>query len=160
MTLLLYSVALEQLATFLSVLGTLDSLPTSCANTPAEIWAVIDALLVRYGSEWIVAEPVCTLLRRGITFFRASARPIVPSLLDRMAGCFELSQISAFLWITGKAGSAYAGDADQPGGAEVMAAFVRSWERETEVVGQMLDERQSATEIPDGQSSNQSIASL
>lgn len=32
-----------------------------------------------------------------------------------------------------------------------MAAFVRSWERETEVVGRMLDERQSATEIPDGE---------
>lgn len=95
---------------------------------------------------------MCALLRRAITFFGPAARPVVPSVIDRMSTCFEESQISGYLWITGKLGTNYGvvgegGPADE----EVIAKVVQAWERETQVFTALVN-RESATNFPDGES--------
>lgn len=145
------AVSLELLETFLAVLRTLGSaLPASCASTPAEIWAVIDGLLNRFGSNWQVAERSCALLRRSITFFGPAARSIAPAVIDRMSTCFEESQISGYLWITGKLGSSY-GTAGEGGPVdqEIAGQVLQAWERETQVFTAIVN-RESATNFPDG----------
>ncbi|CED82507.1 Nuclear transport regulator [Phaffia rhodozyma] len=143
------AVLLEQLETFLMVLRTYgSSLPASCHSTPAEVWAILDALLVRFGSELIVSERVCALLRRGITFFGPAARDIVPAMLNRMSSSFESSLRPGYLWITSKLGSAFI---LEPGGGvdeEIAAGFIAAWEKETEVLVRYL-EQSVVTEIPD-----------
>jgi transportin-3 len=145
------TVSLEQLETFLAVLRTLGSgLPASCAATPAEIWAVIDGLLNRFGSNWQIAERSCALLRRGITFFGPAARSVVPAVIDRMSTCFEESQISGYLWITGKLGTNFGVAAEGgPLDEEVVGKVVQAWERETQVFTAIVN-RESATSFPDG----------
>lgn len=143
-------VLLEQLETFLMVIRTYGSaLPASCHSTPAEIWTILDALLVRFGSELIISERVCALLRRGITFFEAAARPIVPLMLERMSASFESSLKAGYLWITSKLGSAYVVRSDGSVDEEILVGLIRAWEKETEVLGRYL-ERSVVTEIPDG----------
>lgn len=143
--------SLEQLETFLAVLRTLGSgLPASCAGTPVEVWAVIDGLLNRFGSNWQVAERSCALLRRGITFFGPAARSIVPAVIDRMSTCFEESQISGYLWITGKLGTNFGVPAQGgPLDEEIVAKVIQAWERETQVFTAIVN-RESATSFPDG----------
>jgi transportin-3 len=108
---------------------------------------VLDALLSRYSSDWLVAEQACSLIRRGLTFFQAASRPAIPGVLERMAGCFEQFPASGFLWITGKCGAAFAGAGDE----EVSRGLIGAFERETVVLANLLRES-SSVQVPDSQS--------
>lgn len=143
-------VALEQLETFLAVLRTFGSaMPTSCASTPVEVWTVMDTLLQRFGSDWMIAERVCALIRRGLTFFDLSAKPIALPLLERMASCFETSRISGYIWIAGKVGQTFCAEGAGDESGEVARKLLSTWERQTIALAHVL-ENQAHTEIPDG----------
>jgi transportin-3 len=95
---------LEQLEVMLAVVQTFgEVLPDACQNACPEAWIVFDALLIKYGSVYNVADRACRVLRLGIQFFGSSSLPVIPSLLDRMASCFESSGHSSYIWIVGKA---------------------------------------------------------
>ncbi|KAI5479719.1 mRNA transport regulator (Mtr10) [Pseudohyphozyma bogoriensis] len=97
--------ALERLDMFLAIVDRLpNGLPPSCAGTCEQGWAVLDAFLVKYGSNLQagVAEKTCVAVRRGLQFFEEEAFKVAPSVLARMASSFEVQPASSYLWITAK----------------------------------------------------------
>ena len=94
--------ALERLNMFLNINSHLcDSLPPQCGNTSAEVWAILDSLLVKYANS-ILAERTCSTLRRGLTFFGNLCLPLAPAILDRMTASFDATGVSGYVWIAGR----------------------------------------------------------
>ncbi|KAK4688053.1 transportin-3, partial [Tremellales sp. Uapishka_1] len=141
--------ALEQIDAYLSVIKRFEPFPESCLSTCTAVYSILDNLLARYARTYHFAERVGSLLRRGLVFFPPEAlRPVIQPLMERMALAFEETGYATFLWITGKSVSRFGDFANGPGGEELAALLVRSFERTTAALGQMLA-GQTAVEIPD-----------
>ncbi|KAH8930017.1 nuclear localization sequence binding protein [Atractiella rhizophila] len=98
---------LEQLDTFLSIVGRLDDLPASCEQSCAQAWSVINNLILKFGSSTAISERAATAIRRGLTFFGQLALGIVPAMVQSMGESFEAHGHASYLWITGKLLSMY-----------------------------------------------------
>ena len=46
-----------------------EELPNACTNTAHEVYAVLDALLVKYGTFYYITERASRVLRLGMQFF-------------------------------------------------------------------------------------------
>lgn len=143
--------AMELLDSFLAVVGKLDPLPASCMSTPAQVWAVLDALLSRHANMYFISERIGSLVRRGLQFFPLEALQgfIIP-LMDRMGGAFAATGYPSYMWVQGRIVVKFAEATRGPGGAELAAAMLRGLEGLTAEVGRMLSEK-VAREIPDGE---------
>lgn len=94
--------ALEQLNTFIHINSHLsDSLPAECGNTASEVWAILSALISRYGGSSI-SERICSTLRRGLTFFGRLCIPLAASILDTVTVAFEQTGVSGYVWVGGR----------------------------------------------------------
>ena len=94
--------ALERLNMYLNINSHLSgSLPPQCSSTAAEIWRILDMLLLKYGNS-AVAERTCSTIRRGLTFFGSLSLPLAPEILDRMTSSFEETGVSGYIWIAGR----------------------------------------------------------
>ncbi|KAK4052049.1 Nuclear import receptor [Microbotryomycetes sp. JL201] len=101
--------ALERIDMMLSILQEpIEQFPPECRQTCQQGWIVLDQFLVKFveGASGVgegeIAEKACVAIRRGIQFFEELAEPLAPSVLERMAACFEHSGASSYLWITAK----------------------------------------------------------
>jgi len=120
--------------------------PVACQNTCAESWTVFNEFIVKYGSDYEVAEYTTRVLRRGITFFGDAVLPIAPTVITRMSLAFESTGIPAYLWIAGKLVTLF-GEDESP---EMRRSFADVYERSTQKVVSILQERAVQT-IPDGE---------
>ena len=121
--------ALERLDAYLAIVGRFEhGLPPACAGTCAQVWAVFDTLLARFGGNALVAEKACVAIRRGLQFFDEDARAVAPAVLDRLASAFEMTPASSYLWITSK----------------MVEMFCRRGDAALEVVVKTAFERESA----------------
>ncbi|KIJ45201.1 hypothetical protein M422DRAFT_779110 [Sphaerobolus stellatus SS14] len=136
---------LEHLEVMLRVIQSFgDDLPAACQNTCQEAWALIDALIVRYGQNYSVGEHTMRVCRRGLDFFGVATLPIIPQVLSRLSHAFEASANSSYLWITGKVICKF-GNEEEP-------ALRESYKQAYQVASakvQSLLQQQSAAEIPD-----------
>ena len=97
----------DQVEQVVTMLRTTDNrftneLPPSCAKTAAEIYSLLDTILEQHGQVFFISEVICSLLRRGMSFFGDQAIPSLPALLPRLASCFEKSGFPGYVWIAGK----------------------------------------------------------
>lgn len=125
--------ALERVDVYLAIIGPLPEgqggLPASCAATCEQVWAVLDALIARYGSVASIANRTCIAIRRGLVFFGDLAFAVAPAVLERLATAFELAPASDYLWITGKLVQQFAARGDAAFSAAVKGAFERESSR-------------------------------
>ncbi|TFK77186.1 ARM repeat-containing protein [Pluteus cervinus] len=129
---------LENLEVMLHVVqGFGESLPAACQNTAEEAWAVFDSFLVKYGSNYDVAERTTRVLRHGIHLFAESALGISPSIVQRMSFAFEATGYSSYLWIAGKFVNRFGGQESQP----LRGAFRDSYERATQKIVALLQSK-------------------
>ncbi|KAJ3553023.1 hypothetical protein NM688_g3839 [Phlebia brevispora] len=95
--------ALENLEVMLAVVDTFgQELPAACQNSCQEAWVVFDNFLAKYGGNYGVCDRVTRVLRLGLNFFGATAKPVLPSVLSRMAEAFVATGFASYLWIGGK----------------------------------------------------------
>lgn len=125
-----------------------DGIPPACASTCSQVWAVIDALLAKYGSNPMIADKSSIVLRRGLYFFeQGPAYDVAPAVLDRLASSFELYPSSSYLWVTSKIVTAFHRAPD----ASFHTAVTTAFERQTVKVFALLQSTAPA-QIGDGQS--------
>ena len=123
-----------------------EHLPAACQNTHQEAWAVFEPFLVKYGSEYSICERTTRVLRLGLTFFGPATLPILPSVLARMASCFEATGFSSYLWMAGKIIGRFGNEEDPT----LRSAFQDIFERASNKLVLMLQEK-PAEMMPDGE---------
>ncbi|KAI0660358.1 ARM repeat-containing protein [Cubamyces menziesii] len=136
---------LENLEVMLGVIQSFgEHLPAACQNTHQEAWAVFEPFLVKYGSEYSICERTTRVLRLGLTFFGPATLPILPSVLARMASCFEATGFSSYLWMAGKIIGRFGNEEDPT----LRSAFQDIFERASNKLVLMLQEK-PAEMMPD-----------
>lgn len=137
----------------MATVSSIDPLPASCQNTAGAVYQVLDQLIDRYYASYSVADRVCNVLRRGLSFFPFGIiRPILPVLLERLNLSFERSGHPQYIWIIGKCVGLFGKQVEElgPAAGDINATFANSLERVTLQVRQM-EVSQGAREIPDGE---------
>jgi transportin-3 len=122
-----------------------DELPVACKGTCEEAWAIFDAFLNKYGTNYDVAERTTRVLRYGISLFGDSALPIAPAVVERMSTAFEATGTPSYIWIAGKVVSRF-GNEENP---QLRAAFRDLYERTTKKMAEILSVKTPGN-IPDG----------
>ncbi|GAA5914269.1 hypothetical protein JCM6882_003675 [Rhodosporidiobolus microsporus] len=139
--------ALERIDVYLAIIGRLPGgLPAECVATCGQVWAVLDALIAKYGSNGKIAERACFALRRGLVFFDDAAFSVAPAVLERLSNSFQQTPAPGYLWITGKVVQQFGQQHQQD---PAFVAVVKSaFERETNKVFELLQSTPPA-QIPD-----------
>lgn len=122
-----------------------ETLPAACHGTCAEIWAVFDQFLAKYGLHFPLADSTSRVLRQGLQLFSDAVLPIVPSVMARMTSCFETSGFSCYLWINSKIMGVF-GQEEAP---EYRALYKDTFTRCSAKVVQLMQTK-STHELPDG----------
>jgi len=95
--------ALENLETMLYVIRSFgDELPSACQGTCAEAWTVFDGFILKFGTNYELAERATRVIRHGITLFGSAGLPVSPSVATRMSQAFDATGIPSYIWIGGK----------------------------------------------------------
>lgn len=123
-----------------------EDLPPACEATSQEAWAVLDALLSKFGSRNDLGERSTRVLRAGLRFFGPTAKPVVTSVLGRMSLSFEATGYASYVWIAGKIISSFSEDDS----TDMHAAVLDAFERSTSKVIALLQVKR-LSEIPDGE---------
>ncbi|ETW87387.1 hypothetical protein HETIRDRAFT_431738 [Heterobasidion irregulare TC 32-1] len=121
-----------------------EELPAACLNTCEEAWAVLDAFISKYGSDYESAEHVTRVLRHGLTLFGSSALPVASTMLARMSSAFEATGLPCYLWIAGKIMGRF-GHQEDP---VLRNGFKDVYERSTHKLVSLLQEK-GPSAIPD-----------
>lgn len=130
-----------------------DDLPATCATTANEVWQLISHILQSH-SELDLLETVCSTLRRGLILFGKLVLPLVPSLLDSMASCFERTGVSGFVWITSKVSDLIRMPEAQEHATEFEGYLQKAFERITHRIVDLLG-KSSLDDIQDCKSAQQ-----
>lgn len=105
--------ALENLETMLYVVRSFgEELPPACQTSCPEAWTVFDNFLLKFGSNYELAERATRVIRYGITLFGNAGLPVAPSVAERMSQGFDATGIPSYIWIGGKIVARY-GDEKQ-----------------------------------------------
>jgi len=137
--------AMENLEVMLGVVDTFgEDLPPACQNACPEAWAIFDPFLEKLGSDYRVCEHATRCLRMGLNFFGNAVLPLLPSILSRMASCFEATGQPGYIWIVGKVLSRFGNHEDQG----LRLAFKEAYERMSGKVVLLLQEK-TPPQIPD-----------
>lgn len=121
-----------------------EELPPACLTSCQEAWAILDALLSKYGTHYDLAERATRVLRCGLKFFGKSALPIAHAVLGRMSLAFESTGFASYAWIAGKIVQLF-GEEDASLGLGIKDAYERSTAKVIELVQQ-----KDLRDIPDG----------
>ncbi|TFK56998.1 ARM repeat-containing protein [Heliocybe sulcata] len=136
---------LENLEVMLHVIQTFgEDLPPSCQSTCQEAWAIFDAFLSKYESDYEVCERSTRVLRHGLQFFGATVLPVAHSVLTRMSSAFEKTGLPSYLWIAGKVINGF-GNEENP---DLRTAFRDVYERATTKVVTLLQHK-APQDMPD-----------
>lgn len=122
-----------------------EDLPPSCKDTVQDVWRVLDGLLQQQGAVHVLAERVCSTLRAGLEFFGLAAKPVVPSLLERLSSSFETTGFASYVWIVGKTVRLFGNEEE----AGLRRAFRSAFERVSQQVFALL-KVQAPEDVPDG----------
>lgn len=90
-----------------------EELCHDCQETGQETWSLFDAMLSKYGENFMVCDRATRVLRHGIELFGAAALPLIPQILSRMAASFDSWGHAGYVWIAGKVIARFGADANQ-----------------------------------------------
>ena len=139
---------LENLEIMLHVIRSFgEELPSACQNSCQEAWAIFDSFLLKYGSNYDIAERTTRVLRHGITLFGDAGLPVAASVVVRMSLGFESTGFPSYLWIAGKVIGSFGTESNQA----LQGAFREMYERSTNKVVSLLQTKPPG-DIPDGTS--------
>ncbi|KAL0080626.1 armadillo-type protein [Phycomyces blakesleeanus] len=102
---------LEQIAIFFEIIRPEDipvGAPHPCVAFLNELWPVFDMCLSNFGSEPIIAEPLCRCFRNCIQSYKLHFAPLLPLLMERLVGGFDSSRLGVYLWVAHKLVREYA----------------------------------------------------
>ncbi|KAK0538574.1 Nuclear import receptor [Tilletia horrida] len=136
---------LEQLEKFLGVIGSrywADFNAAECAQTCSASYAIVDAILERYGQHYFISERVAGLLRRSLIFWGDLIIPTLPAILARLSASFEQTGFGGYIWIVGKIIDGFSRKADQSLAAAMQKAFEQVSHKVTSVVAAVGPERE------------------
>ena len=122
-----------------------QDLPAACQNTCKEAWAVLDAFVVKYGTDGESAEHATRVIRHGLALFGQAALDIGPAVVGRMSAAFDATYYSSYLWVVGKIVQAL-GNEEEP---TLRESFRIAYEQSTNRVVALLQEKQPGM-ISDG----------
>jgi len=100
--------------------------------------------LVKYGSNYDLAERSTRVLRHGIHLFGESALGVAPSVVQRMALGFETTAYPSYLWIVGKITGRFGNEESQL----LRASLLNVYEQSTQKVVSLL-QLKSPRDMPD-----------
>lgn len=123
-----------------------ERLPPACQSTCEEAWPIFNAFIVKYGSNYELAERTTRVLRRGIDLFGKASFPVASSVIARMSFAFEATGFSGFLWIAGKIIGRFGYEEDP----NFRGAVLEIFERATAKLVALMQVK-TPGEIPDGQ---------
>lgn len=130
----------------LSVIDTFgDELPAACQNSCQEAWVFFEPFIAKYGSNYQICERTTRVMRFSLTFFGSTVKPVLPSVLKRMAMAFEATGFSSYLWIVSKIVGRFGNEEDP----SIRAAYKDVFERASNKLVFLLQEKTPAS-IPDG----------
>lgn len=140
--------ALENLETMLFVIRHLgEDIPAACHSSCADAWLVFDNFLLKYGSNYDLAERTTRVIRHGITLFGFAGLPVAPSVAARMSQGFDATGIPAYVWIGGKIVASYG---EEKQNVELQTAIRGMYEHVSKKTVTLLSLK-SPGEIPDGE---------
>jgi len=136
---------LENLEVMLHVIrGFGEELPAACQNSCQEAWGIFDGFLLKFGSDYDIAERTTRVLRHAINLFGDASLPVAPSVVARMSVGFESTGFPSYLWIAGKIISTF-GNEENP---SLRGSFREVYERSTRKVVSLLQTK-SPGDLPD-----------
>ncbi|XP_006454694.1 hypothetical protein AGABI2DRAFT_182668 [Agaricus bisporus var. bisporus H97] len=95
--------ALENLEVMLYIIRSFgDDLPEACQASCLEAWTVFENFLLKFGTDYELAERVTRVIRHGISLYGKAGLPVAPSLMERMSQGYDATGISCYIWIGGK----------------------------------------------------------
>jgi transportin-3 len=124
-----------------------EELPSACQNSCAEAWTVLDNFLLKFGSNYELAERATRVIRHGITMFGVTGLPVAPSVAQRMSQGFEATGIPSYVWIGGKIVARYG---EEKQNVELQTAIRGMYEHVSKKTVALLSLK-SPGEIPDGE---------
>lgn len=122
-----------------------EELPAACQNSCEEAWGIFDTFIVKYGSEYDIAERTTRVIRHGLNLFGKATLSVAPSVVARMSHAFEATGFPSFLWIAGKIIGRFGNDADQ----NLRSSFQEIYQQSTNKVVSLLQVK-APNDIPDG----------
>lgn len=123
-----------------------EDLPPACQNSCGEAWTVLDNFLLKFGSNYDLAERATRVIRHGITLFGVTGLPIAPSVAGRMSQGFDATGIPSYIWIGGKIVARYG---EEKQNVELQTAIRGMYEHVSKKTVALLSLK-SPGEIPDG----------
>lgn len=123
-----------------------DDLPPACQNSCGDAWTVFDNFLLKFGTDYELAERATRVIRHGITLFGSAGLPVAPSVAARMSQGFDATGIPSYLWIGGKIVARYG---DEKQNVELQTAIRALYEHASKKVVSILSVK-TPGDIPDG----------
>jgi len=124
-----------------------EEMPTTCHSSCADAWLVFDNFLLKYGSNYDLAERTTRVIRHGITLFGITGLSMAPSIATRMSQAFDATGIPAYVWIGGKIVARYG---EEKQNVELQTAIRGMYEHVSKKAVTLLSLK-SPGEIPDGE---------
>ncbi|KAI0320348.1 ARM repeat-containing protein [Amylostereum chailletii] len=115
-------------------------LPVACQSTCEEAWTVLDAFVLKYGSDAESTERATRTIRHGLGFFGKAALGVAPAVINRMSAAFEATNFSSYLWVASKVIQAFGNEEDPA----LRASFRVIYEQSTNRLVALLQEKQPA----------------
>ncbi|KXN83654.1 hypothetical protein AN958_01220 [Leucoagaricus sp. SymC.cos] len=138
--------ALENLETMLYVVRSFgEELPSACDSACPQAWTVLDEFLLKFGSNYDLAERATRVIRHGITLFGTAGLAVAPSVAARMSQAFDATSIPSYVWIGGKIVARYGAEKHE---VELQTAIHGMYEHVSKKTVALLSLK-SPGEIPD-----------
>ncbi len=139
--------ALENLETMLYVIRSFgDELPPACQGTCGEAWTVFDGFILKFGTNYELAERATRVIRHGITLFGNAGLSVAPSVAARMSQAFDATGIPSYIWIGGKIVGRYG---DEIQNVELQTAIRGMYEQVSKKTVSILSVK-APGDVPDG----------
>lgn len=124
-----------------------EELPLACQGTCGEAWTVFDGFILKFGTNYDLAERVTRVIRHGITLFGSAGLPVAPSVAARMSQAFDATSIPSYVWIGGKIVGRYG---DEKQNVELQTAVRGMYEQVSKKVVSILSVK-TPGDVPDGE---------
>lgn len=106
---------------------------------------MFDGFILKFGTNYDLAERVTRVIRHGITLFGSAGLPVAPSVAARMSQAFDATSIPSYIWIGGKIVGRYG---DEKQNVELQTAVRGMYEQVSKKIVSILSVK-TPGDVPD-----------